>query len=430
MTRLMASSTHSAEVAGDRAERVPTVAETRRPRRVRRAARCARRTGRARGCRGPSSSSPNQCSSDWAPRAAAPDPARTDRTAPATARSPPRARPRPTIAAPASRHSVSDPRIEHAVEQIDERLTRDVGDRDEQDAALHHRVVAEADRLDQQAADPGHAKIVSVMTAPVSTAPNCRPASVTIGIRLFRNACREHGPRSRHAACARRLHVGLAQFFEQAGARHARQDRGQRSTERDRRQHQVLEVRRARKREASQAPRRRRWPGAVRARSSASTLPPARGSSPYGRRLCRARQRRRFRAESRRRGRRAWRRAASSKVAGRRSTNLRGNRLCPCAATCRDRRAPARQGRRHTAPTSGRSRPSCWRSCATSVSGAASPSIACAGSPGMRWISEKTSVATPRSTGTVSRRRRARYVNTGSHCLSVLGPWSWSPVPF
>ena len=52
---------------------------------------------------------------------------------------------------------------------------------------------------------PGHAKIVSVITAPVSTAPNWRPMSVTTGIRLFRNACRRtarlwEAPRAR-AAC-------------------------------------------------------------------------------------------------------------------------------------------------------------------------------------------------------------------------------------
>ena len=39
---------------------------------------------------------------------------------------------------------------------------------------------------------------------------------------------------------------------------------------------------------------------------------------------------------------------------------------------------------------------------------AVSPSIACAGSPGIKWMSEKTSVATPSSTGTLRTRRRAR----------------------
>jgi hypothetical protein len=35
---------------------------------------------------------------------------------------------------------------------------------------------------------PGHAKIVSVMMVPVSTAPNCRPMMVTIGMRLLLKA--------------------------------------------------------------------------------------------------------------------------------------------------------------------------------------------------------------------------------------------------
>ena len=37
-----------------------------------------------------------------------------------------------------------------------------------------------------------------------------------------------------------------------------------------------------------------------------------------------------------------------------------------------------------------------------------SPSIDCAGSPGTRWMSAKTRVATPSSTGTVSSRRLSR----------------------
>ena len=54
---------------------------------------------------------------------------------------------------------------------------------------------------------PGHAKIVSVMIAPVSTAPNCRPTIVTIGIRLLRSACRSTVRRVDSAARPRRPHV-------------------------------------------------------------------------------------------------------------------------------------------------------------------------------------------------------------------------------
>src|SRR5262245_9877942 len=42
---------------------------------------------------------------------------------------------------------------------------------------------------------------------------------------------------------------------------------------------------------------------------------------------------------------------------------------------------------------------------------AASPRMACAGSPGMKWMSAKTSVATPIRTGMVSSRRRTRYLS-------------------
>ena len=95
---------------------------------------------------------------------------------------------------------------------------------------------------------------------------------------------------------------------------------------------------------------------------------------------------------------------ASSNVAGSRSTIW----LATGVPVRRDvpRSARARPPRKATYwAGSGRSRPSCRLSCATSASEATSPRMARAGSPGMRWISAKTSVATPRSTGIVSRSR-------------------------
>src|SRR5437899_3145905 len=44
----------------------------------------------------------------------------------------------------------ADPGIEETVGQVGEQVHRDVGDRDEEDAALHERIVACVDRLDQQ----------------------------------------------------------------------------------------------------------------------------------------------------------------------------------------------------------------------------------------------------------------------------------------
>ncbi len=86
---------------------------------------------------------------------------------------------------------------------------------------------------------PGHAKIVSVMTAPVSTTPNCRPRIVTIGIRLLRKRVMKDGARARDAFRARGQHVRLAQLFEQARARHASQNGGERGAEGRRRQHEM-----------------------------------------------------------------------------------------------------------------------------------------------------------------------------------------------
>src|ERR1700687_3156874 len=67
--------------------------------------------------------------------------------------------------------------------------------------------------------------------------------------------------------------------------------------------------------------------------------------------------------------------------------------------------------------------PSRSRRSATSCGDAVSPSIVCTGSPGMRWISENTSVATPTRTGIVRRRRRMRNATmSGSLTELLMGP--------
>ena len=86
---------------------------------------------------------------------------------------------------------------------------------------------------------PGQAKIVSVMIVPVSTAPNCRPMIVTTGIRLLRKAWRTtarvcDSPRARAASTYSSRSSSITD-----DARHAREDRGERRAERDRRQHEV-----------------------------------------------------------------------------------------------------------------------------------------------------------------------------------------------
>ena len=107
--------------------------------------------------------------------------------------------------------------------------------------------------------------------------------------------------------------------------------------------------------------------------------------------------------------------SSATNIAAPASSAVAGMREATCETTGSPVRSDVPRSPR-TAPdrnptycsSSGRSSPSRRRSSSTSACGAVSPSIACAGSPGMRWIREKTRVATPNSTGTVSTRRRAR----------------------
>ena len=119
------------------------------------------------------------------------------------------------------------------------------------------RVVAQADRLDQQAADarPGEDRLGDRPRRSAPT-PNCRPRTVTIGIRLLRKACCRTARATRDAAGARGEHVELAQLFEHAGARHPREDRGERRSQRHRRQHQMRERAAARDRQPAELDRK------------------------------------------------------------------------------------------------------------------------------------------------------------------------------
>ena len=77
-------------------------------------------------------------------RAAAPAPGRMDRGARRTAPTAPSSSASPTTRPPAlsADHSYRNARIEHAVEQVGEQVHGDVDQRDPEDAALDHRVVA------------------------------------------------------------------------------------------------------------------------------------------------------------------------------------------------------------------------------------------------------------------------------------------------
>src|SRR5262249_4175014 len=62
--------------------------------------------------------------------------------------------PKTTMTAPIRSMSVeTNARIQKPVHDVGDEVHRDVGDRDEENAALHERIVAERDRLDQQPTD-------------------------------------------------------------------------------------------------------------------------------------------------------------------------------------------------------------------------------------------------------------------------------------
>ena len=192
----------------------------------------------------PSSSSPNGC----ARRRRLETPRQLLRRRIVGRRATARPAPRPAIASDDDRRRrrriiiEADPRIEQPVGQIGEQVHQHVGDGDEQDAALHQRVVAEADRLDQQPADAGPRE-----DRLGDDRAGQHRAELQADDRDDRNQAvaervAHDGAQPRQPARARGEHVELAQLLEQARARHPRQDRRQRGAERDGRQHEMRQA--------------------------------------------------------------------------------------------------------------------------------------------------------------------------------------------
>ena len=222
------------------------------------------------------------------------------------------------------------------------------------------------------------------MTAPVSTAPNCRPRSVTTGIRLFRKACRmtaraREAPRARAACtyCSRSSSSSVARVMrariaasaapsEIAGrtrcARRAAARNRQPSEldgKDDRQQRPQPEVRNRDRRSAPASSRA--WSIDV-PRHTAAAMPSGMENAD------RDEHRRRRQLERRRqplddRGRSPAGSSEATSPGRPRSTPPRKLPYCS---------------------SSGRSRPRRLRSSSTSSCDAVSPSIACAGSPGMK----------------------------------------------
>ena len=163
----------------------------------------------------PSSSRPNGCASDGAGEPERQVLRRPDRTA-TSAAVPDEACDRSN--APRPQHRCREPDIVHAASydwrsasarssrsgcadrarrsaRSISRFTDDVRHGDEQDAALHRRIVARADRLNQQTADAGPGEDRFGDDGAGQHRAELQAETVTIGIRLLRNACRKHRAR-------------------------------------------------------------------------------------------------------------------------------------------------------------------------------------------------------------------------------------------
>src|SRR5262245_17817900 len=151
---------------------------------------------------------------------------------------------------------IPNPRIEETVCEIDEQVHRHIGDRDQQNAALNGRIVARADRLNEQAAHARPRKNrlgddrAREHGAKLKTEHrDDRNQAVAKG--MFQD-----GSRPRHTLGPRGQHVKLSQFFNQAGPRHPRQDSRERRAERNRRQHEMREGSAARNRQPAERDRK------------------------------------------------------------------------------------------------------------------------------------------------------------------------------
>ena len=136
---------------------------------------------------------------------------------------------------------VADPRVDHRVEQVDQEVGEHEDRRDHQDRALHHRVVAIEDALDQHAAQAldrehvlDHDRAGHQQRERDAHHGHHRDQGVGEGVD-------EDQARLQQPLGAGDLHVLGLQHLEHRGADHARHDRGERRADRDRGQDQVRE---------------------------------------------------------------------------------------------------------------------------------------------------------------------------------------------
>src|SRR3954468_10663551 len=108
---------------------------------------------------------------------AAPDSRSSHRRAPQGASG----RPRPP--------SCPQPRIDHDVKHVGQKVECDIGGRGDQHDTLNNGVVAIEYRIDDQLAEAWNVKICSVSTAPDNNVPNSSAPSVITGVNALRIAC-------------------------------------------------------------------------------------------------------------------------------------------------------------------------------------------------------------------------------------------------
>ena len=254
---------------------------------------------------------------------------------------------------------------------------------------------------------PGHEKIVSVTTAPVRSDPNCRPATTSTGRQRVAPGVAQNGAERPLAARDGGRDVGPVHLLPEAGPHHSRQESGESEGERDGREDDRAAPQDLPSGDGEQAEPDREHededrPGDVVRRGDAEERGGTEGAveRPAARESCGRSRRDRNEQRAKKRREREFRRGRGQ-AARISSVTLRFVRID-------DPRSPRAMFQSHEAYCArrGRSRPRSRLRPATSAGAAPSPSIAAAGSPGIRWMRKKTTVAAPRrSSGTSIRRR-------------------------
>lgn len=83
---------------------------------------------------------------------------------------------------------MTNTRVHHAVQQIDQQVDEDNHRRHQQYAALHYRIVAALQCVNQPASQTGPREDGFGQNRPASNVPTCRPITVTTGSIALRSA--------------------------------------------------------------------------------------------------------------------------------------------------------------------------------------------------------------------------------------------------